>query len=116
LVKKTAGTPCEQSTAIHAASILCGFLASTPTQLPRPHVELLKQAREDHNLCQRLIFAAALTPWKNMTYTEKKRSLPLIEGIIREGLKVGQSSIVLYDLMSMHLSDWWTKSLYSWRP
>lgn len=85
---KTTGTPRPESSAIHAAIILCGLLSSV-TGIPAPHEELVKQAREDHNLRQRLIFGAALTPWKNMTYTEKKRSPPLVEGIIREGLKAG---------------------------
>ncbi|CAE6450918.1 unnamed protein product [Rhizoctonia solani] len=89
---KTTGTQRAQSTGIHAASILCSFLDSVPTSLPAPHTELLKQAHEDHGLRQRLIFGAALTPWRDMTYPQKKGYLPVVEHNVKEGLKIGSQN------------------------
>ncbi|CAE6448515.1 unnamed protein product [Rhizoctonia solani] len=89
IIDKTTGSQRPQSTGIHAASILCSFLDLVSTPLPTPHPELLKQTREDHGLRQRLIFGAALTPWKDMTYPYKKGHLPVVEHIVKEGLKIG---------------------------
>ncbi|KAL5635434.1 hypothetical protein ACGC1H_004281 [Rhizoctonia solani] len=86
---KTTGSQRPRTTGIHAASILCSFLDSVSTSLPALHPELLKQAHEDHGLRQRLIFGAALTPWKDMTFPQKKGHLPVVEHIVKEGLKIG---------------------------
>jgi len=39
-------------------------------------------------LLQRLWLAAALVPWRHATYKLKKREVPVLENVIREGLKV----------------------------
>jgi hypothetical protein len=39
-------------------------------------------------LLQRLWLAAALVPWRHATYKVKKRKVPVLENVIREGLKV----------------------------
>ncbi|KAJ1309611.1 hypothetical protein OPQ81_006383 [Rhizoctonia solani] len=89
---KITGTPRPQSSGTHAASILCSFLDSVPTPLPEPHPELLKLAHEDHGVRKRLIFGAALTPWRDVTYPQKKGYLPLVEHIVKEGLKIGSQN------------------------
>ncbi|KAG9102021.1 CCA tRNA nucleotidyltransferase, mitochondrial [Ceratobasidium sp. UAMH 11750] len=89
LKDKASGTPRSQSTAIQAASILCDFLTPASSLLPTPHPLLLEHARERSDARGRLVLAATLTPWKNMTYLEKKKTTLLAEGIIREGLKIG---------------------------
>ncbi|KAG9102807.1 CCA tRNA nucleotidyltransferase, mitochondrial [Ceratobasidium sp. 370] len=89
LKRKAIGTPGAESTAIQAASILCDFLAPTPSLLPSPHPLLLEHARERSDARGRLVLAATLTPWKNMKYSEKKKRTFLAEGIIREGLRIG---------------------------
>lgn len=87
---KTSGTLEAQSTAVDAASLLCDLLSPTPTLIPAVHQLLLDPAREDLDVRKRLIFGAALTPWKHMTYQEKKKTISAIEGIIKDGLKVSQ--------------------------
>ncbi|KAF8710251.1 Poly A polymerase head domain, partial [Rhizoctonia solani] len=92
LVGKATGIRHSRSTGINAASILCNFFNSAPTTLPIPHYELLKQAHEDHGLRQRLIFAAALTPWRDMICPQKKGHQSAVELIVKEGLKIGSQN------------------------
>lgn len=88
LTGKTSGVPEAQSSATNAASILYDLLAPTSTLAPPVHHLLLDHAREDSDVRQRLVFGAALTPWKPVTYLEHKKYVPLAKGIIKEGLKV----------------------------
>lgn len=57
-----------------------------------PHVLLYNFMPSDKGkrktLLQRLWLAAALIPWRHLTYDVKKRKVPLVENVIREGLKV----------------------------
>ncbi|KAG8747639.1 CCA tRNA nucleotidyltransferase, mitochondrial [Ceratobasidium sp. 414] len=86
ILKDTAGV---QSIAIQAASILCDLLTPTSLLLPASHPLLLEHARERPDARGRLVLAAMLMPWKNMTYLEKKRPTSLTARIIRDGLKLG---------------------------
>jgi len=39
-------------------------------------------------LLRRLWLAAALVPWRHLTYDTKERKVPILENVMREGLKV----------------------------
>jgi hypothetical protein len=63
-----------------------------PTYAVTPHALLYNFMPSDKEkqkiLLQRLWFAAALVPWRHATYKVKKRKVPVLENVIREGLKV----------------------------
>ncbi|KAF8610259.1 hypothetical protein BDV93DRAFT_429846 [Ceratobasidium sp. AG-I] len=104
LTGKTSGKPKAQSTAISAASMLCNLLSSTSTLTPPVHRLLLEPAREDLGVRQRLIFGTALTPWKHMRYLEKKKTVSLVEGVIKEGLKIGGQNHFITSVPSLFVA------------
>jgi tRNA nucleotidyltransferase (CCA-adding enzyme) len=88
-------------TALAAVSILHTLLstASAPAQpaplsLPPLHTALLSAlSAAGASDTARLYLAAALTPYANLTYTDRKgKTLPLCEAVIRDGLKLGTQS------------------------
>lgn len=77
-------------TSLVAASILHGLLTSPKTiSLPSIHPTLTSQLAVDPTLKARLFLAAALTPYKGAKYVEKKKEKSVVEGAIRESLKLG---------------------------
>ncbi|KZT55979.1 hypothetical protein CALCODRAFT_436382 [Calocera cornea HHB12733] len=83
------GEPLAEDTGLIAASILHHLLKAPDTA----YLTILSRAREDAQVRKRLYLAADLTPYGNLTYVEKKKSAPAVEGIIREGLKLGNHDI-----------------------
>lgn len=51
--------------------------------------QILRDATlNDKSLRARLTLAAALNPFRGMSYTVKKKQVPLVDSVIRDGLKV----------------------------
>lgn len=74
------------------ASVILQALLTTPSSLslPEPHPLLISQIPLDKTLRPRLYLAAALTPYKHVTYTTpKKKTFSAIEAVIKEALKLG---------------------------
>lgn len=80
----------EQS--IAGVEILYKLLSSTPDDpepsLPSVHPTLLHLALKDKSTRARLTLAAALSPFRGITYKVKSKTVTLVEHVIREGLKV----------------------------
>ncbi|KAF8588429.1 hypothetical protein K439DRAFT_1335219 [Ramaria rubella] len=63
--------------------------AAFQKQLHMLHATLLTHVTADQSVVRRLYLAAALTPFRNLTYVEKKKSKLVVEACIREALKLG---------------------------
>lgn len=76
-----------------AASILHALLhpAGSPI-LPTAHPTLFSQIKNDSTCIPRLYLATTLTPYKHVTYLDKKKKTQAIEFIIRESVKLGKQS------------------------
>ncbi|KAJ8488681.1 hypothetical protein ONZ51_g3411 [Trametes cubensis] len=57
--------------------------------LPAIHPLLLSEFSTPNNPSRRLFLAAALTPYRDLTYLQKGKERPAVEAVIREGLKLG---------------------------
>jgi tRNA nucleotidyltransferase (CCA-adding enzyme) len=87
----------------------------TCSELPNPHPIYYEAVINDPTCSSRLYLAAALTPYKRLTYRDKKRKeKPLVELVIRESLKLGSQSHFLdgipplftaYNLIASSVSD-----------
>ncbi|KAI0638969.1 hypothetical protein C8Q77DRAFT_1078625 [Trametes polyzona] len=97
---KLSGTPAPSQNALKAAIILYTLAhrgSSTPAtlsglpfpSLPAVHPLLLSELTASTNPARRLYLAAALTPYRDLTYTQKGKIRPATEAVIREGLKLG---------------------------
>ena len=75
----------------YAASTILHALLSDPSTLGLPslHPLLLSQISSDRTLKPRLYLAAALTPYRHLTCTVKKKQISAVEVVIREALKLG---------------------------
>ena len=87
LASAFSGSPGPRTTSLAAASILQALLLSPTESLPKIHSELITLAN-DPNAIWRLLLAAAMTPFKGITYQDKKAERLAVEAVIREGLKV----------------------------
>ncbi|KAF8525196.1 hypothetical protein BU17DRAFT_84117 [Hysterangium stoloniferum] len=78
-------------TAPIAARILSQLLSTVPTNTPlhSSHPSILSYILSSTSAQSRLYLACALTPFKGLTYTDKKKKKLLVEACIREGLKLG---------------------------
>lgn len=57
--------------------------------LPAVHPLLLSELSTQNNPSRRLYLGSALTPYRNLTYTQKNKTHPATEAVLREGLKLG---------------------------
>ena len=87
--------PGPRSLGLVASSILYNLLfqfdgqeATVPFRLPPLHPSLFQHTGPDKDVRRRLYLAAAMTPFKGITYLEKKKTVSAMEGLIRVGLKV----------------------------
>lgn len=55
--------------------------------MPEIH-SILSELANEADIVRRLYLATALTPYKGITYKDRKRELLAVEAVIREGLKV----------------------------
>lgn len=82
--------PTSYKSSLAAATILHVLLHDpSALNLPDIHPLLLSQLELDKTAARRLYLAAVLTPYKGLTYQEKKKERPAVEAAIREGLKLG---------------------------
>lgn len=85
--------PASRSVGLAAASISNSIFSQfdhpdTSNALAPVHTSLLSYSASDKDVRRRLILAAAMTPFKGITYPEKKKTVPAVEGLVRVGLKV----------------------------
>ncbi|OJT13222.1 CCA tRNA nucleotidyltransferase, mitochondrial [Trametes pubescens] len=57
--------------------------------LPAAHPLLLSELTTQNSPSRRLYLAAALTPYRNLIYTQKNKMHPATEAVLRDGLKLG---------------------------
>lgn len=90
------GIPSSSRTGLAAASILRYILeprADVGPKLPKPHPLYYQALQKDLTCSPRLYLAAVLTPYKRLTYRDKKnKDQLLVELVIRESLKLGAQS------------------------
>jgi tRNA nucleotidyltransferase (CCA-adding enzyme) len=91
--------PGPRSLGLAASSVLHNLLSqfdgqkeTVTSELPPLHPSLFQHAGPDKDVRRRLYLAAAMTPFKGITYLEKKKPVSAMEGLIRVGLKVILSS------------------------
>ncbi|KAF9498151.1 hypothetical protein BDN71DRAFT_1386446 [Pleurotus eryngii] len=79
----------DNASGLKAAVLLDTVLHPSPSKLPAVHPTMLSIS-EDPSCAARLFLAAALTPYKGITYSDrKKKPHPAVEAAIRESLKLG---------------------------
>jgi tRNA nucleotidyltransferase (CCA-adding enzyme) len=61
---------------------------STGYKLPNLDPSLLESATNQKSTRARLYLAATLTPFRGINFEQKKKPVPLVDNVIREGLKV----------------------------
>lgn len=93
------GAPSSSQNALKAAVLLHALsdpssdsttLSGLPVpSLPAVHPLLLSELSAPTSPSRRLYLAAALTPYRDLTYTVKGKARPATEAVIREGLKLG---------------------------
>ncbi|KAH9891118.1 hypothetical protein C8Q73DRAFT_651598 [Cubamyces lactineus] len=96
---KLSGSPSSPQYALKAALLLHAVanparsvttLSGLPLpSLPAVHPLLLSEFSTQNNPSRRLYLAAALTPYRDLTYLQKGKERPAVEVVIREGLKLG---------------------------
>ncbi|KIJ21452.1 hypothetical protein PAXINDRAFT_159537 [Paxillus involutus ATCC 200175] len=90
-----------------ACTILHNLLSpsSLDTHQPtiRPHPTLLSQASNDKATKARLFLAASIFPFAGITYKDHKQKIhPLVEAVIREGLKLGNKNYYLDGIQALY--------------
>ncbi|KAI0825228.1 hypothetical protein BC628DRAFT_1320460 [Trametes gibbosa] len=97
---KLSGEPSSPQYALNAAILLHTLSLSKSNSatlsglsfpsLPTIHPQLLSELSASKSPSRRLYLAAALTPYRNLTYTQSKGKVrPAAEAVIRESLKLG---------------------------
>ncbi|KZT42787.1 hypothetical protein SISSUDRAFT_1058254 [Sistotremastrum suecicum HHB10207 ss-3] len=83
-------SPKTYRSAVSAALILYSILyPPRSSQVPRVDPAMTLPIKSDKSTQARFFLAAALTPWKDTTYQEKKHVRSGVELVIRQGLKLG---------------------------
>ena len=86
---------------LNACTILHDLLFPPPSSSPpkftiRPHPTLLTHALNDRGTRARLFLGASLFSFAGITYRDHKQKVhPLVEAVIREGLKLGNKNYYL---------------------
>ncbi|PVG04799.1 hypothetical protein CPB86DRAFT_692433 [Serendipita vermifera] len=65
---------------------------STGYDLPALDPSLLETTKNQKSTRARLYLAAALTPFRGIKFEQKKKTVPLVDNVIREGLKLGSQN------------------------
>lgn len=83
--------PSPASESLTAASMLHRLInpASSSVPLTTVHPIMLTAVKSDPTCTARLFLAAALTPYAQSTYQEKKKTLPTVSLILRDALRLG---------------------------
>ncbi|KAG8864757.1 CCA tRNA nucleotidyltransferase, mitochondrial [Tulasnella sp. 330] len=89
---KPSPEPADRRLSLIAATLLSAMLSGPITGLPPVAPRLIAHAASDLGIRRRLYMAAALTPFRSSQCSEKKKSVPAAEVVIREGLKVGNQN------------------------
>lgn len=95
------------SSAVLAASLLHDLISPESSRsrkhLPSLHPSLLTALQLDVALKARLFLAASLYPYRGITYLDsKKKTQSMIEGVIREGLKLGTKNHYLDGIPALY--------------
>lgn len=105
-------SPGQFDTSLAAASILNALIHSGGSpSLPSVHPRLLALAKADSSCRARLYLATTLTPYKNISYLDKKKKpQPVLDLIIRESLKLGTQNHYLDGIPSLFAATQLLKS------
>ncbi|KAH8834931.1 hypothetical protein DL96DRAFT_1665961 [Flagelloscypha sp. PMI_526] len=100
-IKSSLSGPAEPSKLALAAVSILRYLLDPSLYpsiiLPSLHPTLLQAVKSDPTCVTRLYLGASLIPWRDVTYTDKKKKVnSAVEAAIKESLKIGSQS---------HLSD-----------
>ncbi|KAM6498359.1 hypothetical protein JOM56_006307 [Amanita muscaria] len=88
--------------ALASATILHALLAEDDRDLPQLHPLLFLAVKADPSCIPRLYLASILTPFANVTYTDKKKKLhPATEAVLRESLRLGTQNHYLDGIPSL---------------
>ncbi|KAF8845429.1 hypothetical protein BDN67DRAFT_1065287 [Paxillus ammoniavirescens] len=69
----------------------------------RPHPTLVSQALNDKATKARIFLAASLFPFAGITYKDHKQKVhPLVEAVVREGLKLGNKNYYLDGIQALY--------------
>ena len=79
---------------VKGVASLEALLSSDSDTLP-VHQILRDATLSDKSLRARLTLAAAMNPFRGMSYTVKKKQVPLVDSVIRDGLKVYVISLLI---------------------
>lgn len=87
-------TPASSAISVTAATLLHALLyparSNSLPALPPVHKTLIESVNLSKDTKSRLFLAAALTPYRGITYTDsKEKTHPAVEAAIREGTKLG---------------------------
>ncbi|CCA67451.1 related to tRNA nucleotidyltransferase [Serendipita indica DSM 11827] len=84
----SSGAPLSMDYALRGI-IIIELLLRSEEHLPGVHPLLLSSTLETHSTQARLRIASILTPFRGLTFEQKKKSIPLVDSVIRDGLKLG---------------------------
>jgi hypothetical protein len=122
LVENSPTSDASQEAVTESRRAACLYAHPSPlyAQLPAPHPTLLSHVLTNSSTRRRLFLASALTPYRRLTYQEKKKTKLLVEACIREGLKVTSTQVNLWypPIMSLmfHSIVRGPKPLCRWHP
>src|ERR1700729_4113497 len=81
-------------------------ISENPLYAVTPHALLYNFMPSDTGKQKRLLrylwLAVALVPWRHLTYDVKKRKVPVLENVIREGLKVSLRHLLILFYFAMN--------------
>ncbi|KAG8909753.1 CCA tRNA nucleotidyltransferase, mitochondrial [Tulasnella sp. 417] len=90
---KPSGPLAPRKTSVIAATLIAALLSREfKSPLPELHEQLTSHAIADLGTRRRLYLAAALTPFRDVSCPEKKKTIPASEVVIREGVKLGNQN------------------------
>ncbi|KAF9787018.1 hypothetical protein BJ322DRAFT_1053244 [Thelephora terrestris] len=98
-------TPKDPLQGLMAATILHS-LTTVPSPLPAIHPLLSQHFTLHSSTRPRLFLASALTPFKNIIYTDAKgKAHPAVESVLRDGCKLGNQSSYLSGIPTLFLAS-----------
>jgi tRNA nucleotidyltransferase (CCA-adding enzyme) len=112
IVSTLSSQPSSASLAIAAASILQTFLQPDAALFSHPPIHpLILSGLSSTSVISRLYMACALTPYRRITYIDKKKKeRSAVDIVIREGLKIGTKNHYLDGIPALFLASELLKS------
>jgi len=108
--------PMEQAVAGVASLDILLSLSPGPETLPVLDPLFTHTVAQDKSLRARVMLAAAFTPFRGLTYEVKKKRVKLVESVLRDGLKVGDTYHKWYEMLTTAPTAGISTSLPRWNP